>query len=173
MSTHEHYEAVLKDLEEERAGIAAEREELAARQQALGGKEEELAGLIGRLADRAAAIRDGGPYAGLSILEAAALLLGERGSSMMTGDITDKILAGGVESKAAQPKATVYGVLHREDGKKGTIEKTGSNEWGLRKWSEGMGDSVSAHAEAALAEIASAADPAIETLAGALDSQKI
>ena len=159
MSGSEHYEAVLKDLEEEQAETESELEELAAQHQAIIERQQELNYLVERLRQRLAARSGAGPYAGLAIIEAAAAFLADRGESAATQEITDKIMAGGVESRAANPKTTVYGVLHRDDKNEGVIMKTGAGKWGLREWDvQTSPDAAPVSAAEAAEEFVSAAE---------------
>lgn len=147
---NDQYLAVIAHLDGDKANLSTRREALAKQLHQLEQQEQATDNLIEQLTHRTKL--SFGPYIGMGILEATCLLLTERNTPMLTDEITDVILAGGVQSKATQPKSTVYGILHRDDSNKGLIEHTDTNKWGLRKWtSSAEHEAIHAQAEHELA----------------------
>lgn len=75
-----------------------------------------------------------GPYAGMSIHEAAKLVLRENGSPVGNADIAKALQEGGLSMKSADVVNTVGAVLTRRSKESSDLVKVGRGVWGLPEW---------------------------------------
>ena len=90
----------------------------------LGSKQEVIGALIGPQTQP-------GPYAGLTIGDAAIKYLEKVGGFRKTRDIAEGLLEGGLESKSVNMYRTVYNSLLNRD--QDVVLK--DSKWGLKRWS--------------------------------------
>lgn len=75
----------------------------------------------------------GSVYSGVSIAEAAKMVLITNGGPMRTSEIVPLIQAGGVNLKSADPNNTTNSILSRRANSVGDIVRIGRSAWDLRE----------------------------------------
>jgi len=73
-------------------------------------------------------------FAGMTIPEAAKVILAEAGSPINNATILDRLQARGMEFTAVDPLNTVGAVLSRRFHDVGDIVRVGRGTWGLKEW---------------------------------------
>ena len=75
-----------------------------------------------------------GPFVGMNIVDATALLLGRRGQPMQVVDICTALRAGGLVMNSIEPVNVVGSVLARRFHQVGDIVRVGRGTWALAEW---------------------------------------
>lgn len=77
-----------------------------------------------------------GSIALLGVYEGAVRLLEEKGTSMKTDEIVEKIISSGKRFGSANPKASIRPTLYKAltDKKYCRLKKVGKGKWGLVDW---------------------------------------
>lgn len=74
--------------------------------------------------------------ANLGVYEGAIYLLEEKGNTMRTEDIVEKIISSGKQFTSTNPKQSISTTLYKsiEDKKDCRLTRVGESEWGLVDW---------------------------------------
>jgi hypothetical protein len=75
-----------------------------------------------------------GEFAGMSVADAAIVVLARRGAPMTNQEVVDALADGGLRSQSAQPLNTVGSILNRRANDVGDIVRVGRGTWGLQAW---------------------------------------
>lgn len=125
------YNEVLADLRRRRAALRRQMDELDG---LIAGIEKmapsEQMSLLGVVSKPAPVSRQGKPYEGLTVREAALKCLGEAGHPMRAAALAERLLAGGLTTNAKNFRTTLYATLARYPEQ----FFTKGGEWALAEW---------------------------------------
>ena len=79
-------------------------------------------------------VSEGGPFEGLSIVDAAIRVLRDRGKPIRNAELAEAIQDGGVVMNSVEPANTVSSVLHRARVNGSPIARVSRGVWGLAEW---------------------------------------
>jgi hypothetical protein len=78
-----------------------------------------------------------GRYLGMSIAEAAKLLLKSRRRTMTSAEIVEGLVAGGLALTSAEPANVIGSILTRRFYGPGDVVRVSRGQWGLKEWYPG------------------------------------